>query len=106
MHLVSSACADILETTFAGASSDLMKRIVSQKANKKPGAYTAELRSFVMTLKFYSAKAYKYVRNTFDLGHPHPSTIIIIQYLYSARSIKIALRRFTNIPKNKCVKNT
>ena len=30
--------------------------------------------------------------------------IIIIQNLYSARSIKIALRRFTNIPKNKCVK--
>ena len=74
-HLVSNACADVLETTFAGASRDLMKRIVSQKANKKPGASTAELRSFAMTLKFYSAKAYKYVRNTFDLGLPHPSTI-------------------------------
>ena len=74
-HLVSSACADVLETIFAGASRDLMKRIVSQKANKKPGAYTAKLRSFAMTLKFYSAKAYKYVRNTFDLGLPHPSTI-------------------------------
>ena len=57
-HLVSSACADVLETTFVGASRDLMKRIVSQTANKKPGAYTAELRSFAMTLKFYSAKAY------------------------------------------------
>ena len=34
------------------------------------------------------------------------NNIIIIQYLYSARSIKIALGRFTNIPKNKCVKNT
>ena len=74
-HVVSSACADVLETTFAGASRDLMKRIVSQKANKKPGAYTAKLRSFAMTLKLYSAKAYKYVRNTFDLGLPHPSTI-------------------------------
>ena len=58
-HLASSACADVLETTFACASRDLMKRIVSQKVNKKPGAYTAELRSFAMTLKFYSAKAYK-----------------------------------------------
>ena len=74
-HLVSSACADVLETTFAAASRDLMKRIVSQNVNKKPGAYTAALWSFAMTLKFYSAKAYKYVRNTFDLGLPHPSTI-------------------------------
>ena len=73
-HLVSSAYADVLEATFVGAPSDLMKIIVSQKANNNPGAYTAELRSFAMTLKIYSAKAYKYVRNTFDLGHPHPST--------------------------------
>ena len=28
-----------------------------------------------MTLKFYSSKAYKYVRESFDLGLPHPSVI-------------------------------
>ena len=28
-----------------------------------------------MTLKFYSAKAYKYVRESFDLGLPHPSVV-------------------------------
>ena len=28
-----------------------------------------------MTLKFYSSKAYKFVRETFALGLPHPSTI-------------------------------
>ena len=28
-----------------------------------------------MTLKFYSAKAYDYVRETFDLALPHPRTI-------------------------------
>ena len=72
---MSSACAEVLETTFAGASRDLMKTIVSQKVNKKPGAYTAALRSFAMTFKFYSAKAYKYVRNKFDLGILYPSTI-------------------------------
>jgi len=53
-HLESSVCVDVLETTFAGAPCDLMKIIVSQKANNILGAYTAEL---------------------FDLGLPHPSTI-------------------------------
>ena len=34
-----------------------------------------ELRAYAMTLKFYSAKAYKYVRKSFDLGLPHPSVV-------------------------------
>ena len=34
-----------------------------------------ELRSFSLTLKFYSAKAYNYVRNSFDLGLPHPTVL-------------------------------
>ena len=50
-----------------------MKRLVTQKKN--PGAYPKELRAFAMTLKFYSAKAYKYVRRSFDLGLPHPSVV-------------------------------
>jgi len=41
-RLVSSACADVLETIFASAPRDLMKSIVSQRANNNPGAYTAE----------------------------------------------------------------
>ena len=73
--VVASLKENHLVSSFAGASRDLMKRIVSQKVNKKPGAYTAELRSFAMALKFYSAKAYQYVRNRFDLGLPHHSTI-------------------------------
>ena len=52
-----------------------MKRLVNQKKKKNPGAYPLELRTFAMTLKFYSAKAYKYVRKSFDLGLPHPSVI-------------------------------
>ena len=73
--LVSSDCASILETTFSGVPKELMKRLVTQKKKKNPGAYPKELRAFAMTLKFYSAKAYKYVRSTFDLGLPHPSVI-------------------------------
>ena len=74
-NLISSECATMLETTFSGVPKELMKRLVTQKKKKNPGAYPKELRTFAMTLKFYSAKAYKYVRESFDLGLPHPSVI-------------------------------
>ena len=74
-NLVSNDCASILERTFSGVTRDLMKRLVTQKKKKNPGAYPKELRAFAMTLKFYSAKAYKYVRKSFDLGLPHPSVV-------------------------------
>ena len=74
-NLVSSGCAELLESTFSAVPRELMKRLVSQKANKSPGAYPPELRAFAMTLKFYSTKAYNYVRESFDLGLPHVSVI-------------------------------
>ena len=74
-QLISSDCASILETTFSGVPKELMKRLVTQQEKKNPGAYPKELRAFAMTLKFYSAKAYKFVRESFDLGLPHPSVI-------------------------------
>ena len=55
--LVSSGCAELLEATFSAVPRELMKRLVSQKAKKNPGAYPPELRAFAMTLKFYSTKA-------------------------------------------------
>ena len=73
--LISNDCASILETTFSEVPRELMKRLVTQTQKKNPGAYPKELRSFAMTLKFYSAKAYKFVRERFDLGLPHPSVI-------------------------------
>ena len=73
--LINSDCAALLETTFSGVPRELMKRLVSQKKKKNPGAYPLELRSFAMTLKFYSAKAYNYVWKSFDLGLPHPTVI-------------------------------
>ena len=74
-NLINSDCAAILETTFSGVPSELMKRLMTQKEKKNPGAYPPELRSFAMTLKFYSAKAYNYVRKSFDLGLPCASVI-------------------------------
>ena len=51
-----------------------MKRLVTQKKKENPGAYPKELRTFAMTLKFYSAKADRYVRKSLDSGSPDPST--------------------------------
>lgn len=42
--------------------------------NKK-GKFTAELRQFAVTLQFYSAKAYDFVRSTFKNVLPHPKSI-------------------------------
>ena len=67
-YLINNDCATMLETTFSGVPKELMKRLVTQKKKKNLGAYPPELRSFAMTLKFYSTKAYNYVRKSFDLG--------------------------------------
>ena len=74
-NLINNDCAAVLETTFSGVPCELMKRLMTQKEKKNPGAYPPELRSFAMTLKFYSAKAYNYVRKSFDLGLPCASVI-------------------------------
>ena len=52
-----------------------MKRFVTQKRKRNLGAYPPELRSFALTLKFYSTKAYNYVQKSFDLGLPHVNVI-------------------------------
>ena len=74
-HLINSDCATMLESTFSGVPLELMKRLMTQKEKKNPGAYPPELRSFALTLKFYSAKAYNYVRKSFNLGLPCASVI-------------------------------
>ena len=56
-------------------SSWLYKPVLRKLKKKSPGAYPPELRAFAMTLKFYSTKAYNYVRDSFDLGLPHVSII-------------------------------
>ena len=37
--------------------------------------YSPQLKSFALTLQFYSAKAYDSVRKTFSLALPHPVQI-------------------------------
>lgn len=56
--------------------SSLQKNIVSKnlKTNSR-NKFSPELRSFALTLQFYSSKAYDYVRKTLNNGLPHPSTL-------------------------------
>ena len=55
---------------------ELLKRKV-EKGKKKSSSirYTPKLRSFALTLHYYSTRAYEYVRKTFDTCLPHPRTI-------------------------------
>ena len=49
---MNSNCAALLGMTFSQVPREPIKRLVTQKNN--PGVYSFELRSFAMTLKFYS----------------------------------------------------
>lgn len=54
------------------SAKQLFQRVLQGKIKNH---YPPELRSFALTLNFYSAKAYSYVRKTFYNALPHPRTI-------------------------------
>ena len=72
--LISSKCEEMLDQTFARIPLALMKRMTSKKSGKG-NKYSPELKSFALTLQFYSAKAYEFVRNTFNVALPSQSQI-------------------------------
>ena len=71
-NLISSNCEDMLNQTFSGLPLSLMKRMTNKKTGKGR-TYPPELKSFALTLQFYSAKAYEFVRKTFNLALPSQS---------------------------------
>jgi len=76
-HMISENGADVL----TGGFSDIPKEVVTRMLrDKKKGhlqrtKYPPALRKFALTLNFYSPKAYRYVRDTFELALPHPSVL-------------------------------
>lgn len=66
-----------LEKTFDEIPSLLVARMLKNVRTKSvsTSAYLEELRKFAIILHFYSAKAYEYVRKTFNLALPHQSVI-------------------------------
>ena len=69
--LISTSCAELLEASFSGVPLEILTRVQHSKTKK----ISEELRSFAMTLHFYSPKAYEFVRESFDLALPHPETL-------------------------------
>ena len=67
----------MLSVSGSAISKDFFARVYKQKKTGRllHKKYTSALRQFALTLNFYSSKAYKYVRNTFDLALPHPTVI-------------------------------
>jgi hypothetical protein len=73
-NLISSNCEEMLSQTFSGVPLALMKRVSAKKSGKR-SKYTPEMKSFALTLQFYSAKAYEFVRKTFNIALPSQSQI-------------------------------
>ena len=68
--LLSTNSFNVLEDC-AGGVIDLLQR----QQNQKSPSYSSELKSFALTLHFYSPQAYRYVRKVFDTCLSHPRTI-------------------------------
>lgn len=74
-NLITEDDSVILEK-LGGKTKDLLKRMKQKKeTGSVQRSYTPELKSFALTLHFYSARAYKYVRKTFDTCLPAPRTL-------------------------------
>jgi hypothetical protein len=71
--MISPSCEEMLNKTTSGVPLELFKRMKSTSG--KGSKYSPELKAFAMTLQFYSSKAYKFVRKTFNLALPHESQI-------------------------------
>ncbi|CAH0556132.1 unnamed protein product [Brassicogethes aeneus] len=52
-----------------------IKEVLNRQIKSKTSKYTPELRSFALTLHFYSPKGYNFVREKFKGMLPHPSSI-------------------------------
>jgi hypothetical protein len=75
--MVTPNAADVLKSSFSDVPQELLSRMLT---NAKRGTitratYPPVLRAFALTLSFYSAKGYDFVRKTFNLSLPHPSTL-------------------------------
>lgn len=72
---LSLKCVLFLQASLQGGNekaNSLISRFLQRSKTKK---IAPELRAFALTLHFYSAKAYDYVRKTFNNSLPHPRTL-------------------------------
>ena len=73
--IMSSESLTVLENSACGVSDLLKRRAAKQSGGVYNVSYSPELRSFALTLHFYSPMAYRYVQKMFDICLPHPRTL-------------------------------
>ncbi|CAI6345174.1 unnamed protein product [Macrosiphum euphorbiae] len=74
-NLIDEEASYTLSETF-GKHKDLITNWTKKKLGKKvPKKYSATIRQFALSLHFFSAKAYSYVRQQFDTILPHSRTL-------------------------------
>ena len=74
-QLLSHHAAENLSASFLSPAMELITRCLKKHSGDTLTAYPPELRSFALTLQFYSARAYNYVRESFGNCLPHPQTL-------------------------------
>ena len=75
--LISTEGVTSLEKSITDVPSSIIRRYIINSRREKPSRkkYPPELRSFALTLHFYSPKGYDFVRKTFALSLPAPAVI-------------------------------
>ncbi|CAH1738656.1 unnamed protein product, partial [Aphis gossypii] len=74
-NLVNYDTSELLSSSF-GKHKDMLCRFVDNNQGKKlRKKYSQELRRFAITLHFFSARAYNFIRNEFSTVMPHPRTL-------------------------------
>jgi len=71
--LSETACSNLKSSFSSSALSEIMTRLGLGNVNRT--SYSAELRSFALSLQFYSKKAYEFVRQSFNKCLPHSKTL-------------------------------
>ena len=73
--IMSSESLAVLQSSACGVEDLIKRRAAKLSGGTYQVTYSPELRSFALTLFFYSLHAYRYVRKMFDTCLPHPRTI-------------------------------
>ncbi|VEN56482.1 unnamed protein product [Callosobruchus maculatus] len=70
--LITENAETAMKASLSGPAGEVFNRLLKGPGKQK---YTPALRSFALTLHFYSPKAYSFVRKFFNSSLPHPVTI-------------------------------
>ena len=73
--LISENGEEMLQKSFSPELTAILQRLVNRRGSGKGSEYPPELKSFALTLQFYSAKAYEFVRQKLNRALPHQSQI-------------------------------